>query len=161
MFQIQDLIAMKRTRKVYLLVFAAFLIGYCSYAQKRPATYKMDLKEAERLFIEEQYEEALPLYLALDSFPPREPKITYAIGIIYANKKEKTEQLKGIPYLEYAVQNDKDKKIPDNAYYHLGLLYHKNQDTKKALVAFKKVVESKNTLPNYKKVAREYIEMNE
>ena len=106
----------KILRLLLVFVFAVFLL-YDGNAQNTNKLYKTALN----LFNEEKFEEALPLFLRLDTLKPDNFYIKYYIGACYLNTKY--EKFKGIPYLEYALKYGKNL-IPKIAFLDLAKLYH-------------------------------------
>ena len=76
------------------LVFISFI-----YPQN---TLKKKFTEAEYLFLDEEYSNALPLYLALYNQDSTNANLNYKIGLCYLNLPEKT---KSIFFLESAVKS--------------------------------------------------------
>lgn len=98
---------------------------------------KRTLSEAERFFGIKAYDQALPLYIEVIGQGEKNPMVHYRAGICYDKTGNPNEQIKGIPYLEYAVKNSTDE-LPPNAYFELGEMYLKNEDLQKAMEVFSK-----------------------
>lgn len=76
-------------------------------------------KEAERYFLEKQYEKALPLFAQLVSNSPKNFKYNYYYGIcILIQGPDKS---KALPYLEVALSSS---KTPEDIYYYVGRALH-------------------------------------
>ena len=120
-----------------LLLFLGFAVKTVN-AQQTYAT-EADLKKAAtKLFDDDEFEKAFPLYSQLASIYPKDPDYNYRIGVcmLYAmGDKEKT-----IHFLEYAsTKPDVDKEV----LYYLAKAYHLNYRFDDAINKYKE----------YKKVA--------
>jgi outer membrane protein OmpA-like peptidoglycan-associated protein len=110
-----------------LAVLAFFTVASAQVSKKT-------LNEAERLFGIKAYEQALPLFLEVTKAGEKDPLVHYRTGICYLKSDDTDEQVKAIPYLEYALQNS--TTLPNNAYYDLGDTYLKDENLQKALESF-------------------------
>jgi outer membrane protein OmpA-like peptidoglycan-associated protein len=112
----------------YLLLCLFFATGSL-FAQSNKS-----LAEAERYFGFKSYDAALPKYLEAIEAGEKDPLVHYRAGICYQKSPELTEQIKAIPYFEYAIANGKD--VPTALHYDLGDLYLKDENVPKALESF-------------------------
>ena len=96
-----------------------------SYAQQTEADVKV---QADKLFEEEKYVDATPLYSRLLALNPRSYDYNYRFGtcLLY-NSYKKQDAFK---YLNYAVT---DASTDINAYYFLGKAYHLNYQFNEAI----------------------------
>lgn len=79
-------------------------------------------KQAYKLFNEERFEEALPLFLKLDTTLLKNNfYVKYYIGACYLNTKY--DKKKAVPYLDYALKNRKEW-MPKAVFLDLAKLYH-------------------------------------
>ena len=101
---------------VGLIVF--FFSSMPVFAQKN--TGKL-YRKALKLFNEENFEEALPLFLKLDTLKPDDFYVKYYIGACYLNTKY--QKRKAIPYLEFALEKG-EKLLPKTVFLDLARLYH-------------------------------------
>jgi outer membrane protein OmpA-like peptidoglycan-associated protein len=98
-------------------LFCSIAIGL--HAQYTPAE-RRQLKTANSLLDEGKFNEALPLYLRLDSVID-DIMLRYHIGICYLNSS--FDKLKAIGFLEEASRTP-DVQIPTDVYLYLGTIYH-------------------------------------
>ncbi|MCC6690467.1 MAG: OmpA family protein [Bacteroidia bacterium] len=134
------------TRKLITLSFC--IAGLTSWAQKiELPDARKSFEQAEKLFIQENFKQALPLYLYSDSLSPVKDNanLAYKIGVCYLNSA--ADKIKSIPYLERAVKNTstsanedafKEKSAPIDAYYQLAHAYHLNYQLDYAISNFGK-----------------------
>lgn len=94
------------------------------------------LSSAEKFYGIKSYDQALPLFVEAIQGGEKDPVVHYKASICYLNSKEISEQIKAIPYLEYALKNASN--IPTSAYYDLGHLYLLDENIKLALETFNK-----------------------
>ena len=131
--------------KILLLLILNFCLCLSSFAQVKPSQTsvappddgkpkKKVSREADELFIDEVFKEALPIYIKLDQLKPNNPEINYRIGICYLHTETKN---KAIPYLLKAQQVDKRNQFEDINYY-LGIAYHHALQFDKAIETFEK-----------------------
>lgn len=100
------------------------------------------LSDAEKYYGIKSYEQALPLFLEAIEAGVKDPIVHYKTGICYQHTAEVDQQIKAIPYFEYALQNS--NVIPVSAYYDLGEIYLKDENIKKAIETFNKFKEFTN-----------------
>jgi outer membrane protein OmpA-like peptidoglycan-associated protein len=95
-----------------------------------------NLAEADRFFGVKAYDMALPRYLGAIKGGEKDPMVHYKAGVCYQKSNDPIEQLKAIPYLEYALNHAKD--LPATLHYDLGNLYAKDENLQKAIESFTK-----------------------
>lgn len=122
-------------RKAVFFSFILLALIQVAYSQANKKT----LAEAERFFGIKAYDQALPLFIEAINAGEKNPAVHYKAGVCYQKTGETNQEIKGIPYYEYALQNSKD--IPASAYYDLGQLYLKDENLSKALETFNKYKE--------------------
>jgi len=129
-------------RSIFIIVLLFFLVFDHSFAQKRDFKVKYD--SARTFFLDKNYQQALQIYLNLDSLSPDNENIKYHIGVCYIHMP--TEKSKAITFLEKACDSisldyrDKfrEKKAPVFSYYFLGKAYLINYELDKAIAATEK-----------------------
>ncbi len=87
---------------------------------------------ADKFFEIKNYAEARGIYEELIASGQNDPLLQYKTGVSYLESNNIQLQLKGIPYLEQA-QKSKDKSIPGEINYYLGMGYHKAAEIHKAI----------------------------
>jgi outer membrane protein OmpA-like peptidoglycan-associated protein len=122
-------------KTIYVLLFSLFATA--SYAQNSKA-----LAEAERYFSVKSYDAALPKFLEAIQAGEKDPMVHYKTGVCYEKSPELNEQIKAIPYFEFAIKNGKG--WPTALYYELGSIYLKDENLSKAIENFTKFREVSN-----------------
>jgi outer membrane protein OmpA-like peptidoglycan-associated protein len=112
----------------FLLVIFAFVLSLQALGQGKTKA------EAERYFGIRNYEEALPLFLELIKSGEKDPLIHYKTGVCFQKSPQIDEQIKAIPYLEYALKNG--SAIPSSVYFELGDLYLRDENIQKAIDSY-------------------------
>lgn len=120
-------------RLFYLLLFIM-----ASVLQAR-AQGKKTLADAEHYFSVRSYDVALPKFLEAIAAGENDPMVHYRTGVCYQRSSETNEQIKAIPYFEYALSKGKD--MPVTLYYDLGAIYLKDEKLQQAIGAFTKFKE--------------------
>lgn len=92
---------------------------------------------ADKYFKIRNYEKAIPLYLEAIDAGVKDPIVYYRTAESYKNLFEIDDQVKSIPYFEYALKNGGDQ-LPSRIYLDLGNIYHKNGQIDKALKNYNK-----------------------
>lgn len=100
---------------------------------------KKNLADAEHYFSVRSYDVALPKFLDAIKGGEKDPMVYYKTGVCYQKSPETDEQIKAIPYFEYAIKNGKD--LPTQLYYDLGSIYLKDENMQQAIVNFVKFKE--------------------
>jgi hypothetical protein len=123
------LIKLYRMKKVLicLLLVSIFSTGWSQVNKKT-------LSEAERFYGIKAYDQALPLFLEVVQAGEKDPMVHYKTGVCYQKSFDTNEQLKAIPFLEFAVE--KATGLPNAVYYELGELQLKDENIQKALNHF-------------------------
>ena len=91
-------------------------------------------READELYIDEMFKQALPIYIQLDAIKPENAELNYKIGICYLHTETKS---KSIPYFLKAQQYDRKHEFEDINYY-IGIAYHYGLEFDKAIEAYEK-----------------------
>lgn len=113
---------------VILLIFCVSSIAVSQDMER-------NLYRADKYYSIKNYDEALSLYLEAIEQGNRDAGVYYRTGNSYYHTLKINEQIKGIPYYEYASQN-KNEDVPSEIYKELGELYLKNEQIDKAISAF-------------------------
>ncbi|NTW33186.1 MAG: OmpA family protein [Bacteroidetes bacterium] len=140
-------------KKIFVLLFFVVVLGNCGFSQVSE-TFKTKYILADNYIIEGNYEDALPIFLFLDTLQPGNPNISFNIGICYINSI--LSKTKAIPYLERAVEKVSlnymglydDITAPVFAYYYLGRAYmsgYKIDDAITNLEKFKNYLTEKDS----------------
>lgn len=116
-------------KKFFCVLIGFLFAGSTVFAQGSKA-----LAEAERFFGIKAYESALPKFLEAIQAGEKDPMVYYKTGICYQKSQDNADQLKAIPYLEYAATNGKG--FPITLHYDLGALYLKDENLTKAIESF-------------------------
>jgi outer membrane protein OmpA-like peptidoglycan-associated protein/Tol biopolymer transport system component len=123
-------------RKVCSLSAMFFFLGIViTFAQGSKA-----LSEAERFFGIKAFDSALPKYLEAIQAGEKDPMVHYRTGVCYQKSQDLNQQIKAIPFFEYAVS--KAQGIPNTVLYDLGNLYLKDENLVKAIETFGKYRET-------------------
>lgn len=115
---------------------ALFFVTTMVYTVVTLAQGNKNLAEADRFFGVKAYDMALPRYLGAIKGGEKDPMVHYKAGVCYQKSNDPIEQLKAIPYLEYALNHAKD--LPATLHYDLGNLYAKDENLQKAIESFTK-----------------------
>ncbi len=97
---------------------------------------KKSLADAEHYFSVRSYDVALPKFLAAIQAGEKDAMVYYKTGVCYQKSPETDEQIKSIPYFEYAITNAKG--LPNQLYYDLASIYLKDENLQRALEYFDK-----------------------
>jgi outer membrane protein OmpA-like peptidoglycan-associated protein len=100
------------------------------------------LTEADRFYGVKAYDMALPKYLEAIGAGEKDPVVHYKTAICYRESPNVNDQLKSIPYFEYALKNGKE--MPVSLHYDLGAMYLKDENLQKAIDNFTKFREVSN-----------------
>jgi outer membrane protein OmpA-like peptidoglycan-associated protein len=123
-----------KTKAFFSAVILFWMMG-SAFAQ----VSKRTLSEAERFFGIKAYDQALPLFLEAVQAGEKDPLIRYKLGVCYLKTGDTNEEIKAIPYLEYALQNS--TSVPTAAYFDLGEVYLKDENLLKATETFSRYKE--------------------
>lgn len=115
---------------IKVFIFIILFFSYQDSTAQNKKLLKSIEKEAILNYQVEEYKEALPLYLKLDSIKPDVPLVTARIGICYLHTEFKW---KALPYLEKAKAAGYNKDFID---YFIGHAYHLDHQFDKAIAAF-------------------------
>lgn len=122
-------------KKIHIDSFFTFLLIvllFHSASSQNTYSSEEDLKKgARKLFDNEQYAEAYPLYSQLLSVYPKDPNYNYRFGICMLYTGENKE--KPISYLEYA---SKQPDVEKDVFFFLGKAYHINYRFDDAIQAY-------------------------
>jgi outer membrane protein OmpA-like peptidoglycan-associated protein len=123
---------------ILTMVFIGYFTGF-GWSQK------VDIEKlkfsADKFFSIKNYKAALPQYEEIIKSGESDPAYHYKLGKCYTESPEINEQLKGTPYLQYAIKN-KSNNVPDEVYFLIGRNYHKTMDISDALESFEKYKKS-------------------
>ncbi|MCE9540505.1 MAG: hypothetical protein K8R85_14990, partial [Bacteroidetes bacterium] len=111
----------KHLRLIYLLLLLFGLNIQTIKAQNDFASEEEFKKQAAKLFDEEEFEKAYPLYSQLVSLYRKDPNYNYRLGVcmLYASD----EKERAITFLEFATKN---KEVEKEAFFFLAKAYHLN-----------------------------------
>lgn len=123
--------------KTIIYSLLCLLFATASFAQGSKS-----LAEANRYFDVRNYDSALPKFLEAIQAGEKDPMVHYKTGVCYQKAGELTQQIKAIPYFEYAVANGKG--LPASLNYDLGAIYLKDENLQKAMDSFTKFRELTN-----------------
>ena len=90
-------------------------------------------KQAAKLFNDEEFVKAYPLYTQLVSLYKKDPDYNYRLGVCMLYASDNKE--KAIPYLEFALRTP--NKIEKEAYFYLAKAYHLNYRFDDAISRYK------------------------
>jgi outer membrane protein OmpA-like peptidoglycan-associated protein len=113
-------------KKIYCLSLGLVLFS-CFLAQAQGGK---SLTEAERFYSIKAFDSALPKFLEAIQAGEKDALVHYKTGVCYHKSPDLNDQIKAIPYFEYALTNGKD--LPATLAYDLGILYLKDENLAKA-----------------------------
>jgi hypothetical protein len=129
----------KYLKFIYLLLFV-FCFQVAELKSQNDFGSEQEFKkEAGKLFEDEEFVKAYPLYTQLVSLYKKDPDYNYRLGVCMLYSVEDKE--KAIPYLEFALRSPSE--IEKEAYFYLAKAYHLNYRFDDAVRQYR----------NYKKVA--------
>jgi len=123
-------------KTIYLLLYSFFAVGSLL------AQGNKSLADAERYYSVKSYDAALPKFLEAIQAGVKDAMVYYKTGVCYQKSPEVSEQIKAIPYYEYALSNAQG--LPTSLYYDLGSIYLKDENIQKAMDNFTKFKEVSN-----------------
>lgn len=118
-------------KRAHILCFIFLFSLTSGFAQGSKA-----LADADRFFSVRSYDMALAKFLEAIQAGEKDPMVHYKTGVCYQKSAETDDQIKSIPYFEYALAQGKD--MPPSLYYDLGSIYLKDENIQKALENFNK-----------------------
>lgn len=116
-------------------LFNFLLLLFVSLAVTAQVNKKV-LSEADRFFGIKAYDEARKLYQEAVTAGEKDGQVHYRLGVCLQKSGDINDQLKAIPYFEYAINSK--ATVPPTLLFELGELYLKNEDLPKAIAAFTK-----------------------
>ena len=135
---------LRRLNHVYwLLAISFWLLAIPSFSQAVFSSEEDLKKEANKLFEDEDFAKAYPLFSQLLSLYPKDAQYNYKFGtclLFASNDKEKA-----IPYIEFAAKRQK-QDVDKEVFFYLGKAYHLNYrfaDAIKSYNTFKLVASAK------------------
>jgi hypothetical protein len=130
----------KHLRRIFLLLITFALSTRVALAQTTFASEEELKTQAAKLFDDDEFEEAYPLYSQLTSIYPKDPNYNYRLGVCMLYASDDKE--KPIPFLEFAAGKPEVEK---EVFFYLARAYHLNyrfDDAIKQYVAYKNVASS-------------------
>lgn len=122
-------------KKLLFLAFTFITLVSIAFAQSDD----VPTSQAERLFNNGKYKEAIPQLQKLLKKQPKNAKYNFYLGFCYFHSP--TEQLKSIPYFEVA-EKDKSTDFYYDLKYYLGQAYHLANKFDKAIAEFQSMKEA-------------------
>ncbi len=116
-------------KRTFILFFILLLVSLKIFAQSSKS-----LSDAERFYGIKSYEQALPHYLKAIEDGVKDPMVYYKTGVCYQKSDQTDEELKAIPYLEFALKNGSG--LPSTTKFDLAHLYLRNEEIQKAIDNF-------------------------
>ena len=115
-------------KKHLFILFLFLLIGYSGFSQVSEI-FRSKYNLAESYLNDGNFQDALPLFLFLDTLTPGNPNVDFNVGVCYINSF--LDKTKAIPYLEKAIGNisldyagnPDEVTSPIFAFYYLGRAY--------------------------------------
>lgn len=131
--------------RIILLFLVTISLTSWSYNSAAQGSLDPIIDRANKFFeLAQNYEAALPLYQQAVDEGVSDPIVHYRLGVCYAEAYMLNQQLKAIPYLEFARNNASASEVPAELYYYLGKTYHKDIQVQEAI----------NSFDQYKKLAK-------
>jgi len=130
-------------KKIIFIILLLLIFGSSGFSQVSEV-FRTKYNTAENYMSDGNYQDALPIFLYLDTLTPDNPNVCFNIGVCYVNSM--FEKTKAIPYLERASQNvaityvgyPDDITAPIFAFYYLGRAYMIAYKIDEALANFDK-----------------------
>jgi outer membrane protein OmpA-like peptidoglycan-associated protein len=132
-------------KKQHYLFLSLALIIIVFVSAGIPKAARQKIAKADELFVQEDYEDALPLYLEAYKIDPQNANLCFKIGLCCLNVPKNKHEAEN--YLFVAVSNVsekyregsmKEKHAPTTAYYYYGQALHLNNKFDDAIAAFEK-----------------------
>lgn len=113
-----------------ILLFTIFIAIGLSVFSQFSSSFKKKYEIADAYIFEDNFIDALPLFLELETLAPNNPNIQFHIGLCYLNTVN--DKANAIPFLEKASQSIsvdyygdfKETTAPVFTFYYLGKAYH-------------------------------------
>ncbi|MFM9008682.1 MAG: hypothetical protein ACKORE_08875, partial [Bacteroidota bacterium] len=121
-------------KALFIVLISALTMNTATAGSAETARFK----EAEKLFVDKQYDKAMPLFAQLVSSSPKNYKYNYYYGICLLIQG--TDKSKALPYLEASLDNS---KTPEEVYYYMGRALHYNyrfDEAREYLAVFNEIV---------------------
>ena len=130
-------------KKIFFILFLSILWSNSLKSQVSDI-FKTKFILAETYLNDDNFQDALPVFLFLDTLTPGNPNICFNVGVCYINSM--FEKTKAIPYLEKAIENVSISYVgyadeitaPIFAFYYLGKAYMIANRIDDALINFEK-----------------------
>jgi len=117
---------------LHICFFILFFFAQSVFVAQNNFSSEGDLKkQANKLFENEDYTAAYPLYSQLVSIYPKDPEYNYKLGVCMLYSGGDRE--KPIQYLEFASQK---KEVDKEVFFYLGKAYHLNYRFDNAITAY-------------------------
>lgn len=100
---------------------------------------KKQMKEADKLFKQEQYQEALPLYKKIISIDPTDAQAGYKYGACVIMLNQSNEDA-----LKYLLIAEKSGKSDKEIAYFIGRAYENKKDYKNAQLYYERFIQAAN-----------------
>lgn len=133
----------KHLRLIYLLLITFALSMRVASAQTNFGSEEELKSQASKLFNDEMFEEAFPLYTQLTSIYPKDPTYNYRLGVCMLYASDDKE--KPIAFLEFAANKPEVEK---EVFFYLARAYHLNyrfDDAIKQYLRYKNVASASKT----------------
>jgi outer membrane protein OmpA-like peptidoglycan-associated protein/tetratricopeptide (TPR) repeat protein len=127
-------------RRFFSLIFVSVIFLISANTHKSLAIGKYD-SEADMMFMEGYYEEAIPLYLDLLKKDPKNNTFTFRIGVCYLFTQQEEESLR---YLR-KVEPLEDPEEELHRHFYLGRALHLNQNFELAIKNYTTYLDSYNS----------------
>jgi tetratricopeptide (TPR) repeat protein len=116
----------------YVAIITFMLIGLGSFAQS-----KKEIKEADKLFKKEMYEEAMPMYQKFINIDPTNSDYAYKYGSCAVMLNKNNEKA-----LEYLLIARKGGKSDAEVGYFIGRAYENKEDYDNAILYYEKFMDA-------------------
>ena len=123
-------IFLSKMKSFAVLVF--LLVGLASFSQN-----KKDVKEADKLFKQEEYEQALPMYRKFINMDANNVDYVYKYGSCLVMVSEKVDEA-----LQYLLKAEELGKKDEEIAYFIGRAYEKKKDFEKAMSYYERFMDS-------------------
>lgn len=130
--------------KKFCYSIAIILLAFLTVEKAAAQDNQAKRYRADKFFDIKNFTNASEIYEELIAAGEKDPLLMYKAGASLLESNNIQQQIKAIPYIEYAYQS-KDANIPAEIDYYLGMGYHKDSKLNKAiehLIAYKKSLPS-------------------